>query len=137
MAFGLKNAPVTFQLPTQRILAGYEEFALPYIDDIIVYSTSFTDHLTHINTTLQRLANNGLTVKSSKCSWCYTAFEFLGFIVGKGGIAIPQARVEYMAKYKIPKTKQQMKAFLGLVNFYSKFIPSFAQHTSKLSQLTM
>ncbi len=98
MPLGLKNAPATFQLLMQRILAGCEEFALPYIDDIIIYSTSFTVHLTHINTTLQRLADNELTVKCIKSSWCYTAFEFLGFIVGKGGIAIPQARVEYMAK---------------------------------------
>ncbi len=120
----------------QRVLAGCEQFALPYIDDVIIYSSSFHEHITHITATLQRLADNGLTVKKSKCSWFYTAFEFLGFIVGRGGIAIPQARVEFMAEYKIPKTKPQLRAFLGLVNFYSKFIPSFARHSNKLSPLT-
>ncbi len=136
MPFGLRNAPATFQLLMQRVLAGCEQFALPYIDDLIIYSSSFHEHITHITATLQRLADTGLTMKKSKCSWFYTAFEFLGFIVGQGGIAIPQARMEFMAEYKIPKTKPQLRAFPGLVNFYSKFIPSFAWHSSKLSPLT-
>ncbi len=68
------------------------------IDDVIIYSTSFEDHLIHVANTLERLAHHGLTVKKSKCHWVYMSFEFLGHMVSKGGIAIPQARIEFMSQ---------------------------------------
>ncbi len=135
MPFGLWNAPATFQLLMQRVLAGCEQYALPYIDNVIIYSTSFEDHLIHVANTLERLAHHSLTVKKSKCHWVYMSFEFWGHMVGSG-IAIPQARIEFMSQYKIPKTKSQLKAFLGLINLYSKFIPAFAHHTHFLSPHT-
>ncbi len=133
MPFGLRNAPATFQLLMQRVLRGLEEFALPYIDDIIIFSVSFPNHLGHITAVLSRLQQHGLTIKRSKCAWCFQSFEFLGFVVGEGKLSIPQARVESLRAYVKPKTISQLRSFLGLVNFYSRFIPSFANYTSMLS----
>ncbi len=83
---------------------------------------------------------HGLSVKSCKCCWGYKSFEFLGFIVGEGQLSIPQARVEQFRLYVKPKTVSQLRSFLGLANFYSKFVPRFADlskvltpHTSKNS----
>ncbi len=66
MPFDLTNAPITFQQLMQTVLRGLEAFSLPYIDDVIIFSTSFTDHLSHITSVLSRLAGAGLTVKQSK-----------------------------------------------------------------------
>ncbi len=83
MPFGLTNAPSTFQQLMQTVLRGLEAFVLPYIDDVIIFSTSFTDHLSHITSVLSRLAGAGPTVQS-KCSWCFRSFDFLGFHVSYG-----------------------------------------------------
>ncbi len=136
MPFGLRNAPATFQLLMQRVLAGLESFALSYIDDVIIFSLTFQDHITHISAVLARLDSFGLTVKKSKCSWCFESFEFLGFVVGNGRLAIPETRIQHMKSYKRPLTISQLRSFLGLCNFYARFIPSFSSYTSVLSKLT-
>ncbi len=140
MPFGLRNAPATFQLLMQEVLRGLEHFSSPYIDDIIIFSVVWDDHLVHINSVLERLSLHGLSVKSCKCCWGYKSFEFLGFIVGEGHLSIPQPRVEQFRLYVKPKTVSQLRSFLGLANFYSKFVPRFADlskvltpHTSKNS----
>lgn len=96
MPFGLRNAPATFQLLMQRVLSGLDSFALSYIDDVIIFSITFNDHITHISQVLTRLNSFGLTVKKSKCSWCFKSFEFLGFVVGNGKLTIPEARVQHL-----------------------------------------
>ncbi len=120
MPFGLRSAPATFQLLMQRVLAGLEDYSVPYIDDIIIFSTSIEFHIDHIKQVLGRLAQHGLTVKESKCKWCFTCLEFLGHMIGRGKMSIPQARVDAMAKYK-------------MANYYAKYVPSFALHSSVLS----
>ncbi len=133
MPFGLTNAPSTFQQLMQSVLRGLESFSLPYIDDVIIFSTSFTDHLSHITSVLSRLSNAGLTVKQSKCSWCFESFDFLGFHVGHGKISIPSARVSHIKNYILPTTKASLKSFLGLITFYSRFIPSLSHYTTTLN----
>lgn len=136
MPFGLRNAPATFQLLMQKVLAGLESFSLSYIDDIIIFSLTFHDHLSHISSVLSRLTSYGLTVKKSKCCWFFKSFEFLGFVVGNGQLSIPESRIQHMKSYKRPLTISQLRSFLGLCNFYSRFIPTFSSFTSVLSKLT-
>ncbi len=97
MPFSLTNAPSTFQQLMQSVLHGLESHSLPYIDDVIIFSISFADHLKHVSSVLSRLASAGLTVKKSKCLWCFKSFEFLGFQVGNGRLSIPQARVHHIS----------------------------------------
>ncbi len=136
MPFGLTNAPSTFQQLMQSVLRGLENHCLPYIDDVIIFSTTFEDHLCHITSVLSRLSNAGLTVKQSKFSWCFKSFDFLGFHVGNGLLSIPEARVAFITNYIIPSTKSNLKSFLGLIIFYSRFIPSLAHYTSVLNYHT-
>ncbi len=133
MLFGLRNAPATFQLLMQQVLRGLESYSLAYIDDVIIFSATFDDHITHIFSVLGRLSAANLSVKQSKCCWLYSSFEFLGFVVGDGKLSISEAKVQHIKNYLPPKTKTDLRAFLGLVTFYSRFIPSFANHTSVLS----
>ncbi len=106
---------------------------MAYIDDVIIFSATFDDHITHIFSVLGRLSAANLSVKQSKCCWLYSSFEFLGFVVGDGKLSISEAKVQHIKNYLPPKTKTDLRAFLGLVTFYSRFIPSFANHTSVLS----
>ncbi len=126
MPFGLRNAPATFQLLMQRVLLGLESFCLAYIDDIIIYSIKFHDHIGHIHSVLERLAGANLTVKKSKCNWIFSSFEFLGFRVGVGSLSIPSARVSKLKSFLRPTTKSQLRSFLGLCNFYARFVPHFS-----------
>ena len=84
MPFGLSNAPFTFQRLMDVVLSGLEEFASLYIDDIIVYSKSWVDHLQHIDEVLSKPAEAGLMAKPTKCEWGKEQVEYLGHIVGNG-----------------------------------------------------
>ncbi len=110
----------------QAVLFGFENFSLAYIDDVIIYSSTFEEHLQHISKVLESLANANLTVKRSKCSWVYFSFDFLGFCIGSGKISIPSIRVSQFQSFARPTTKSQLRSFLGLCNFYSRFIAHFA-----------
>ncbi len=135
MPFGLRNAPATFQLLMQEVLRGLEEFSLAYIDDIVIFSASFPDHIKHISSILDRLSQANLTVKKTKCSWFFYTFDFLGFCVGKGKISIPAARVAQLDTFVRPVTKSHLRSFLGLCTFYSRFISNFSHLASPLYSL--
>ncbi len=87
---------------------------------------------------MERLKVNGFIIKLNKCLWGCSAFEFLGYEVGKGQLSIPEARVELFRTYARPRTKKQLRSFLGLCGYYRKFVPMFADLTKCLtSSLTM
>ncbi len=136
MPFGLRNAPATFQLLMQEVLRGLEEYSSAYIDEIVIFSSNWKDHLYHIDSVLARLSVHGLTGKVSKCRWGYHSFEFLGFDISEGKLIIPQARVLQLQNFVRPKSIAQLRSFLGLANFYSKFIPRFAEFTKSLTAQT-
>ncbi len=76
-----------------------------------------------------------LTVKTSKCSWCFTRFDFLGFCVGEGSLSIPAARVGQLRNYVRTSNKSHLRSFLGLCNFYARFIPHFSSIVAPLNSL--
>ena len=105
MPFGLKNAPATFQRCMDRVLEGQAGFSSPYIDDILIFSKSWSDHVTHIKAVLGALRMAGLTANSSKYQWGAHALTYLGYEVGVGKIAVPEARIKAIRDYKHPRTK--------------------------------
>ncbi len=134
MPFGLTNAPSTFQLLMQSVLRGLESFCLPYIDDLVIFSNSFDDHLCHISAVLSRLTFANLTVKQEKCSWAFSSFDFLGFHVGRNRLSIPADKVSSISSYSLPLTKSSLRSFLGLITFYSRFIPHLSHFTTVLNR---
>ena len=94
MPFGLRNASTTFQRAMENILSELYELSSPYIDDVVIYSFIWEDHLIHIDRVLKALTEHGLTIKPSKCVWAAQQIEYLGFVVGNRELSIPTARVE-------------------------------------------
>ncbi len=133
LPFGLTNAPAVFQTTMYKCLQHISHCVNPYINDLIIYSCTWCDHLSHISSVSNTLKTHHLTAKPSKCVWGAKSLEFLGKIISADGISIPQARVSSFVSYVKPKTIKQMRSFLGLVNFYRDFIPSLACYTKSLS----
>ena len=133
LPFGLKNAPAFFQETMTKVLAGCSHYSDVYIDDIIVFSNSWSERLVHLRSIFAALAQAGLTIKVRKCQFGKTSLNYLGHQVGSGKLALSEARVADLAEYKRPKSKKDLKSFLGLVSYYRHFIPNLADKTALLS----
>jgi len=114
MPFGLKNAPAEFQKLTSEVLATCSEFAIPYIDDIIVFSASWERHIGHVREVLTRLREAGLTASPRKCTWDGKVMQFLGHSIGEGRLSIPESRVQAIRNYKRSRSKKSLMTFLDL-----------------------
>jgi len=136
MPFGLKNAPAAFQKLTSQILETCAEFATPYIDDIVIFSTAWHEHIQHVRDVLLRLRKAGLTASPKKCRWGCEMVEFLGHRIGGGRAGIPEGRVQALRNYTKPRTKKELRTFRGVVGFYRRYIRMLAKHTTTLSPAT-
>ena len=135
MPFGLRNAPATFQRLMDCILGELNEFTNVYIDDISVFSANWDAHLKHLNLVLTCL-KEGLTIQATKSQLCMNTWKFLGHVVGKGGITPQQAKTHALEEFRQPLNKNDVRAFLGLVGYYRKFIPAFSSTAVPLTDVT-
>ena len=136
MPFGLKNAPATFQRLMEVVLGDCSHCSAPYIDDVVVFSKSGAEHVQHLRLVLERLRKFGLTLKESKCQFGRRKLEYLGHIVGGGELAVPGHRAAAMANYLQPRTKKELRSFLGAASYYRQFIQGYARLSSELSPMT-
>ena len=137
MPFGLKNTPAVFQLLMEKVLVSCSEFSAVYIDDILIFSSSWSEHLVHVREVLTALRQAGLTAKPSKCEWGKSHLDYLGHRVGSGKVAVPKHRVQAMADFKLPITKRHLRSFLGSIGYYRRFIPHFTNLSSLLTPSTL
>ena len=128
MPFGMINATSTFQRLMDEVLRGKQDRCSAYIDDILIYSSSWGEHLAHVKETLMCLRRARLTAKWSKCEWGKEQLEYLGHRIGGGIVEVPEARVKAMAEFRQPVTKKDVRAFLGTTGYYRKFIPGYGVH---------
>ncbi|CAB4418771.1 unnamed protein product [Rhizophagus irregularis] len=136
MPFGLKNAPGTFQRLMDEILKEYiGEFVTVYLDDIMIYSRNFEEHLEHVNRVLNKLKENNMIVKLKKCQFGLRNINFLGHIVGKDGLQPDEKKVEKIKNIKRPETVTEVRSFLGLCSYYRRFIKDFAKIAKPLHNL--
>ncbi len=119
-----------------EVLQDCFECSAPYIDDILIFSNSWKEHLRDVQKVLGVLRKHGLTAKPSKCVWGKSYVEYLGHIVGNGTVVVPQMHVEAMAKFAQLVSRKNMRAFLGTVGYYRKFIPQFSKYSSVLTPAT-
>ena len=102
--FGLKNAFPTFQRLMNEILREYlDEFVIVYIDDLLIYSKSYEEHIEHIRKIFEKLREVNLMVKLKKCKFCMPSIEFLGHIIGKDGLQPDPTKIEKMENLKLLK----------------------------------
>ncbi|KAJ9520962.1 hypothetical protein QJQ45_014157 [Haematococcus lacustris] len=138
LCFGLTNAPATFQRVMNRIfekqlLAGT---VLVYLDDILVMSRSPAEHVQHLREVLQVMKDNNLYAKLSKCEFNKPELKFLGHIVGRHGIAVDPAKVQVIQDWAMPTCLKELQAFLGLANFFRRFIAGYSTIAAPLTHLT-
>ena len=134
LPFGLTGAPATFQRCMNFILMDSTN-AMVYIDDIIIFSKSFEQHLEDIRDVMERLQLAGLKIKPTKCEFAKKSVRFLGHIVSAQGIQPDPANTDKVRNFPIPKTVKQVQQFLGLVGYYRKFIQNFARIAAPLNHL--
>lgn len=115
------------------VLHGMEEFAAA---DIVIFSCSWQDHVTHLKAILEALRRAGLTVKLKKCQLGMAQCSYLGHVVGSGVVRPELDKVRAIQEFPIPVTKKDVRAFLGISGYYRKFIPNYSAIATPLTNLT-
>lgn len=137
MPFGLCNAPATFQRLMDLVIAGLNyETCLVYLDDIIVFSKDTQSHLERLEKLLLRLREANLKLKPSKCHLLQQKVSFLGFVVSKAGVETDPDKIAAIRDWPKPLNLRQSRAFVGLCQYYRRFVPGFSDVASPLHSLT-
>ena len=141
MPFGLTNAPSVFQRLMQRVLRGLNpdegpDFVSVYIDDVLVFSRTLTEHLQHLKLVIEHLQEAGLKLKPAKCHFVRKEVEYLGHLITPEGLKPNPKLVTAVKEFPIPRNVRELRQFLGLSSYYRRFIPLFAKIARPLHELT-
>lgn len=136
MPFGLKGAPLTFQRLMDEVQRGLgEQFSQIYMDDLIVFSRSEAEHVEHLKRVLNRIREFGLKLSKEKSKFGLKEIKFLGYTVSREGVQPDPDRVKAIQEAPLPKNSRGIRRFLGMVNYYRKFIPGIAELTQPLTEV--
>ena len=133
--FGLAQAPAYFQLLMNKVLKGLQ-FAMTYLDDIIIFSENELQHLEHLKIVFSGLREAGLKMKRSKCDFFKSKIHYLGYFISPEGISPLPNKLDCIKHMTAPKDVKEIKQFLGLTGYYRKFVPRFADISRPLTTLT-
>ena len=141
MPFGLKNAPAVFQRLMEQVLRRLNpedgpDFVSVYIDDVLVFSPSFEEHVDHVSQVLNALHNANLKLKPTKCHFFRQEVEYLGHLLTTEGLKPNPSNTSAVINFPPPSCLQQLRQFLGLASYYRRFIPGFAKIAYPLHFLT-
>eukprot|EP00794_Sanderia_malayensis_P005072 gene5072-biopygen4130 len=134
MPFGLRNAAQTFQRFIHQVLRGLD-FVFAYIDDLLIASSSEDEHLQHIDILFARLTEYGIVLNPAKCVFGASSLDFLGHHISARGISPLRSKVQAIEELSPPTSLRKLREFLGLVNFYRRFIPNCASIIQPLTDL--
>ena len=136
MPFGATNAPATFQRMMETCLGDLHlNWCLIYLDDIIVFAKSQQEAITRLGTIFQKLREVGLKLKPSKCKLFKTSLLYLGHIVSEDGIRTDPKKIEAMLQWPVPLTVTDVRSFIGLTNYYQRFLKGYAKIARPLTAL--
>jgi hypothetical protein len=137
LSFGLVNAPATFQAVMDRIFRPFiGRFVVCYLDDVLIYSKTKAEHLTHLRLVLDTLRREQLYAKRSKCHWAQPQVEYLGHVVSVDGVRMDPRKTAAVRDWPVPTSVQDLRKFLGLTNYFRKFIARYSSLAAPLTDLT-
>ena len=134
MAFGFRNAPSTFQRMVNNLLVGLSNCEA-YLDDLVVYSTTWCEHVAHLKAVFERLSGANLTINLAKCEFGQATIVYLGKVVGSGEVRPVQAKIEAMLEFPLPTSRRELRRFLGMVGYYRAFCKNFSAVAAPLTDL--
>ncbi len=136
LPFGLTNAPTTFQRLMDFVLSGLQwECSLVFLDDILVFLKDFDQHLIDLQRVFDHLRRSLLKLKAKKCFFGRPSVPFLGFLVTKDGLKVDESKISAVRNFPVPLNATNVKQFLGLANFYRRFVPGFSTVAAPLNKL--
>lgn len=131
MPFGLKNAAQSFQRLMDSIFQ-HLDFTFVYLDDILIASTSPAEHFDHLHQVFSLLSSNGLIIQKSKCVFGVKELEYLGHLITVDGVKPLPSRTDSIRNFPTPVSRASLQRFLGMINFYHRFLPGIAAHLEPL-----
>jgi len=134
LPFGVANGPPAFSRLIKSLL-GHVKGVITYMDDILIFSNTLQEHLDILRTVLDILHKNQLYLKFNKCNFITSSTKFLGHVLTSEGLHTDPSTVEAVRNFPVPKNLQELRGFLGLANYYRKFIKSFASLAQPLTDL--
>ncbi|MBI0385516.1 RNA-directed DNA polymerase, partial [Streptomyces albiflaviniger] len=131
------NAPSTFMRLMNHVLRSLiGKFVVVYFDDILVYSKSLEEHVTHVKEVLKVLRSERLYANLPKCTFAQNKLIFLGFVVSSNGIEVDNSKVEAIRDWPTPTMVGEVRSFHGLAGFYRRFVKDFSTIACPLNELT-
>lgn len=124
LPFGLKSSPAIFQRVLSSVLKNdLEAFVVNYIDDILIFSDTYENHLKHVNLTLKALCSEGFKLNFEKCKFAQNKVMYLGHLIGENFVQPVKDNLTAIENFPQPENRTQIRQFLGKINFYIKFLP--------------
>src|SRR5437588_5047665 len=136
MPFGLHNDPATWQRLVDRVIgADLEPHVFVYLDDIIIVTQTFEDHLRILKEVFKRLASAGLTLPKDKCQFCRPELRYLGYVVDRNGLHVDPEKVTAILNIPTPKNDSEVRRILGMAAWYRRFVSNFSSVIAPLTVL--
>ncbi|KMQ83753.1 reverse ribonuclease integrase, partial [Lasius niger] len=136
MPYGLTGAPATFQRLLDRLIGPeMDPHAFAYLDDIVVVTSTFEEHLQWLKRVLDRIRDAGLTINPEKSKFCRSQVKYLGFLVQQDGLSVDPEKTTSIVEYPAPRNIKQLRRFIGMASWYRRFIPQCATKLEPLTRL--
>lgn len=135
MPFGLSSAPATFSRAMKSVLTGLEELCTAYLDDIVVHGSSLRDHQNKLGKVFDRLRTHKLQLQPRKCTFLRKEVLYLGHIINENGVSPDPNKIKCIQNFPKLKNAKDIKSFLGLLNYYRRFVNNFAKMAKPLTNL--
>jgi hypothetical protein len=136
MSFGITNAPTYFMYLMNKVFMEYlDKFMVVFIDDILIFSKNGEEHDDHLCLVLQKLRENQLYAKLSKCEFWIKEVSFLGHIISEGGISVDPSKVKSVLSWNTSQNVLDIRSFLGLTGYYRRFIEGFSKIAKPMIEL--
>ena len=134
LPFGVASAPAIFQRTMDQLLNGLTGVRC-YLDDIIITGKSTEEHLNHLSQVLEQLQNKGFRLKKDKCHFLQSSVEYLGHVIDTNGLHTTPTKQQAIAEARAPTNTSELRSFLGLVNYYGRFLPNVSTTLHPLNRL--